>query len=426
MRTSQDIKSAAYIEAIIAYAETLLDIRFKKVRKDRYNAACPFHADTTDTFKVYVNKKEEVRFHCFGACKGDWDIYDLIMLRNKCRFRTAQHAWAEYLGVKDFRFYEVISPTIPEPDEAPEPDDTVDFIEPEKMDEKRVAILDDAASFYHDLLISEEQRFKPIWDYLACRGVGKYAIGKFNIGYAPPYSDEQDRGRSLITGFIPRFEKDFEAFKAFSDAGLIRFLNDGTVKEYGYYSRQIDFSQKNIFSRNYSDSLAGRIVFPIYNSDARLAGFIGRLPDDRGVRWLKQQTSERALSPQGWLYGIEKAAPYIRKFRTILVVDGIFDYFAFYNLLQDQDKPVVVSTLGSYLTPEAAKILKGLDVEHFIVACDWDEIGRNGIERIAVKSGGWVYFLGGLAEGQTPYDMLKPVVSSISGFSLRRMHKKVK
>jgi DNA primase len=32
---------------------------------------------------VYVNKNDEVRFHCFGACKGDWDIYDLIMLRNE-------------------------------------------------------------------------------------------------------------------------------------------------------------------------------------------------------------------------------------------------------------------------------------------------------------------------------------------------------
>jgi len=27
---------------------------------------------------VYVNKKDEVRFHCFGACKGDWDIYDML------------------------------------------------------------------------------------------------------------------------------------------------------------------------------------------------------------------------------------------------------------------------------------------------------------------------------------------------------------
>ena len=99
-------------------------------------------------------------------------------------------------------------------------------------------------------------------------------------------------------------------------------------------------------------------------------------------------------------------------------MEGIFDYFAFYNLLQDQDKPVVVSTLGSYVTPGAATILKGLDIEHYIVAYDWDELGRNGIERIAAKSSAWVYYLGGLAEGQNPYDMLKPVVDAISGFSL--------
>jgi len=39
--------------------------------------------------------------------------------------------------------------------------------------------------------------------------------------------------------------------------------------------------------------------------------------------------------------------------------------------------------------------------------------------RIAAKSGGWVYYLGGLAEGQDPYDMLKPLVNAISGFSLK-------
>jgi hypothetical protein len=100
-------------------------------------------------------------------------------------------------------------------------------------------------------------------------------------------------------------------------------------------------------------------------------------------------------------------------------VEGIFDYFAFYNLLRDQDKPVVVSTLGSYLSPEAAGILKSLDVEHFIVAHNWDELGRNGIERMAAKSNGWVYYLGGPAKDQDPYDMLKPVVNAISGFSLK-------
>ncbi len=116
---------------------------------------------------------------------------------------------------------------------------------------------------------------------------------------------------------------------------------------------------------------------------------------------------------------MDKARCCIRQYRTIILLEGIFDYFTFYNLLRDQDKAVVVSTLGSYITPEAAAILKSLDIEHYIVAYDWDELGRNGIERMAAKSGGWVYYLGGLAEGQSPYDMLKPVVDAISGFSLK-------
>jgi DNA primase len=421
VKTYQDIKSVAYIDAIINYSETLLGIRFKRVKKYRYNAICPFHAETNASLMAYVNKNDEVRFHCFGACKGDWDIYDLIMLRRKCRFRTAQQVWAEHLGVKDFKSYDGSSSCIPEPNETPEPDDTVCFAEPKKLDEKMVAALDDAANFYHDLLMSNEDQFKHIWDYLARRGIEKDTIHKFNIGYSPPYSDDQHQGRALIASFFPRFEKDYGAFNAFSDGGLVRFLNDETVKGYGYYCRQINFTRKDPFSRNYGDYFAGRVVFPIYDADACPTGFVGRRPDDRGIRWLKQQTREIALTTRGWLYGIEKAGRYIRQYRTIIFVEGIFDYFAFYNLLQDQDKPVVVSTLGSYLTPEAANILKGLDIEHFIVAYDWDEAARNGIERIAAKLGGWVYYLGGLAEGQDPYDMLKPVVNAISGFSLKHL-----
>ncbi len=418
MKTYQEIKPAATIDTIIHYAETLLGIRFTKVKKNRYNTLCPFHADTKDSFMVYVNKDDEVRFHCFGACKGDWNIYDLIMLRKKYRFRKAQLVWAKHLGVEDFKFDAGRSSCIPEPDETPEPDDLVGFVEPLKLDQKNIATLEVAANFYHDLLISDMNRFKHIGDYLARRGVGKDAISKFNIGYAPPYSDEQHQGRALIDGFLAQFEKDNETFKAFTDAGLARLLNDNSANGYGYYWRQIDFSRKYPFSRNYGDSLAGRIVFPIYGSDVLTTGLVGRNPGDRGVRWLKQQSREVPLSDRAWLYGIEKAARYIRQYRTIILVEGIFDYFAFYNLLQDQDKSVVVSTLGSYVTPEATTILMNLDIEHFIVAYNWDELGRNGIERMAAKSNGWVYYLGGLAKDQAPYDMLKPVVDAISGFSL--------
>ena len=336
MKTYQDTKSAAYIDAIINYTEMLLGIRFRKIKKNRYNALCPFHADIQDNFMVYVNKDDEVRFHCFGDCKGDWDIYDLIMLRKKCRFRTARQAWAEHLDVKVFKSYDGGSSCVPDPGKTQEPDDPVGFVEPMKLDQQSVATLEEAANFYNDLFMSNENRFKHIWEYLARRGVGKDVIRKFNIGYAPPYSDEQQQGRALIDGFLPRFEKDNETFNAFTDVGLVRLLNDNGVKGYGYYCRQIDFRRKDPFSRNYGDYLAGRIVFPIYEAHARPTGFVGRRPGDRGVRWLKQQTREVPLSDRVWLYGIEKAARYIRQYRTIILVEGLFDYFTFYNLLQDK------------------------------------------------------------------------------------------
>ena len=202
MKSYLALKSAATINALIPYTETLLDIRFKNIKKHRYGAPCPFHADTDTDFMAYVNKKDEVRFHCFGACKGDWDIYDLIMLRKKCRFITARRVWAEHLGHEDFSAYDGSSTCIAEPDATPEPDDPVGFVEPVKLDQKRVATLEEAANFYHTLLMSNGNRFKHIWAYLARRGVAKDALRKFNIGYAPPYSDEQQQGRALIAGLV--------------------------------------------------------------------------------------------------------------------------------------------------------------------------------------------------------------------------------
>ena len=52
-----DIKSAGYISQNIKFAEELLGVQFKKVGNNKYAAFCPFHYDTQDSFRVYVNKK---------------------------------------------------------------------------------------------------------------------------------------------------------------------------------------------------------------------------------------------------------------------------------------------------------------------------------------------------------------------------------
>jgi hypothetical protein len=105
----------------------------------------------------------------------------------------------------------------------------------------------------------------------------------------------------------------------------------------------------------------------------------------------------------------------------VILVEGIFDYFAFYRLLQDQGRPVVLSTLGSYLSREAMNLFRTLGVEHFIVAYDWDKAGKKGINQITSDLGGTVYYLGGMQPGQDPYEKLKDVIGAISGFSLRHL-----
>jgi DNA primase len=270
-----------------------------------------------------------VRFHCFGECKGDWDIYDVIMLREKCSFRQAQQIWADYLGLKDVSFYRGESQHIPEPDAEPEPDDSVEFLEPAEPDDQIKATLAEAAGFYNELLLSDPEKYSKVLTYLARRGVEKSIIERFQIGYSPAYADAEHRGRALINAFMERFEDDYRTFRHFQDGCLVRLLNDEGARGYGYYLQQIDFTTRSPFARNYGDYFAGRIVFPIRNAASEVIGFIGRRPDNRGVRWLKQQTGESAITTKSWLYGIDKAYRFIKHYRTVILVEGIFDYFAF-------------------------------------------------------------------------------------------------
>ncbi len=83
MTTYNELKSVRYIDGIIAYAKKVLNIEFQSTSRERYSAFCPFHNDTKDSFRVHVNDKKEVRFHCFGECNTEWDIDDIIIKVNK-------------------------------------------------------------------------------------------------------------------------------------------------------------------------------------------------------------------------------------------------------------------------------------------------------------------------------------------------------
>lgn len=71
MATYIDLKSVSYIKQIIQFSTELLGVEFRSTDKNKYGAHCPFHDDRQDSLRVYVNKADIVRFHCFGACKAE-------------------------------------------------------------------------------------------------------------------------------------------------------------------------------------------------------------------------------------------------------------------------------------------------------------------------------------------------------------------
>lgn len=323
MITYKDLKSVAYIDSVIPYVEEVLGIQFKRYGEHKYSAYCPFHADTKDSFRVYVDDNQEIRFHCFGACNADWDVYNLIQIRKGCNFRQAQVELAKALGINKFEVYNGKSQAVPDPEDVEEPDESVEISEPAVLYPEIVEVLEHAANFYHELLMTGDE-FEDIHDYLSRRGVTDKHITDYKIGYCPAYTHET-KGRALINTNLERFERDYQDFNLFVNAGLFRLLND---ENNSWARRYIDFSRKDPFSQNYADFFAGRITFPVYDACGRIQGFMGRRADNRGKSWIKQQQL-MGLNTKQWLYGIDKAARWISHYQSVILVEGIFDYFAF-------------------------------------------------------------------------------------------------
>jgi 5S rRNA maturation endonuclease (ribonuclease M5) len=121
------------------------------------------------------------------------------------------------------------------------------------------------------------------------------------------------------------------------------------------------------------------------------------------------------------LYGIDKAHQAIKRYKTVIIVEGIFDYFAFFNILQNSSIPIVISTLGTNLTEEAVSMLNDLGVENYVIAFDWDAAGKKAIFTANNDLGAEIHYFGGMSEGQDPAEKLKDVVQTIDGFSLKHL-----
>ncbi len=236
-----------------------------------------------------MNGKDEIRFHCFGECDGDWDIYDVIMLKDHCNFQQAQEKFTEYLGLEDVEFHRGRYQY--HDDESNEQEEPIASLDDEDFTDEHRKVLQESAGFYNHLLLSQKDEFEKVIKYLKKRDVGENTILKYNIGFCPALNDEKYESRALLNQYVEKFKKDLSLYQCFRRAGLFRLLNDQSSPAYPYYSQFIDRTPGNIFG-GYTDYFQNRITFPIYNIDGRIEGIIGRRTDNRGVRLLKQNQED--------------------------------------------------------------------------------------------------------------------------------------
>jgi DNA primase catalytic core len=420
--TYKDLKDKKYLEPTKSFLKDHLKIRFLNSK----GAYCPFHDDNTDSFRIYIDGKDEIRFHCFGACEADWDIYDLIMLKENCTFRQAQAKFATYLGTEDLELHKVgersFQASEAEEGEA-ELDELIVEIDTEDLTDKHREALRNAVLIYNELLLSRKEKFHKTIKYLESRGVDEEAIKKFNIGFCPGLSDEEFKGRALLNSVREELMDNLLLYQVYRRTSLLFLLNDETLSGYKYYRRFIDYTDGSPFGV-YSDYFQGRITFPVYSIDGQIEGIVGRRLDNRGVRWLKQRQEDTFVRPKNWLYGIDKSCRGMKEYQTAIIVEGIFDFFAFYNISENTEKPIIISTLGTAIQPSTVRLLRDLGVKHLIVAFDWDEAGLRGIKKATSEIKHIeVSFLGSLKEGEDPADRLKGVLGKLSNFGIRHLQK---
>jgi DNA primase len=311
--TIKDIQQAADIVEVVSKRVLL-----KKAGKN-FTGLCPFHTEKTPSFSVNPEKKI---FYCFGCGTGG-DVFSFFMKLDGMSFPEAVRQVASLCGIEILN--QTFSPAVRK-------------VISDK--EKIYKINDDAATFYHELLCRHTTGQNAM-AYLLRRDISLEIVETFKIGYAPS-------GWNNLAGFFARQKIPAHLIER---AGLIIARKAGN----GYYDRFRD-----------------RIILPIFNASRRVIGMGGRVMDDSLPKYLNSPET-LVYQKSRSLYGIHSARQACREKSLVYVVEGYFDAIALYHFGIKN----VVATLGTSLTAEHVKILRGFVGENgkAILVYDSDDAG---------------------------------------------------
>ncbi|MFQ5923252.1 MAG: DNA primase, partial [Anaerolineales bacterium] len=308
MTVVEEVKERIDIAEVIGES-----VQLKKSGKN-FSAFCPFHANTrTPAFVVFPDTGT---WRCFGACNEGGDVYKYVMKVEGWDFPQALQHLAERAGVE-------LRPRTPEQEAQ------------EEAQKGLRALLESAVTFYRNNLLHSE----PVLEYLRGRGFSTETLESFGIGYAP------DSWDSLQTFLLDKGHKQEELL----EAGLIVERENG-----GFYDR-----------------FRNRIMIPIRNARAQMAGFGARVfnPKDQPKFINSPQT---VLFDKGrLLFGLDMARKAIRAEDQAVVVEGYLDVIA----LHQAGHGNAVSPMGTALTAHQLRTLKRYS-RNIVLALDADAAGN--------------------------------------------------
>ena len=307
---------------------------------------CPFHGEKTASFSVAPDKGI---YYCFGCHKGG-SVINFQMEIEGLSYPDAVRSLAKRAGL-----------------EVPEDEH---YQSRYRLQERQWALHKEAARFFHSQLYSPVGQ--EALNYALGRGMNKYILTTFGVGYAP------DSWDGLVTALRKK----------------------GYTEEEIRQSGLVSVSRKNggIFDR-----FRDRLMFPIIDVRGNVIAFGGRVikKDSEAAKYLNSPET-LIFNKRKNLFGLNLAKK--TKHPYFILVEGNIDVVALHQYGFDN----AVASLGTSLTEEQAALLSKY-TEQVVLIYDGDNAGQNATKRaipILEKAGIQVKVLQ-LRDAKDPDEFLK-------------------
>lgn len=292
----------------------------------RFLGLCPFHQEKTPSFSV---DPERGFWHCFGCGEGG-DLFSFVMRQEGVDFAEALRMLARRAGVQL--------------EHDPQADQR-------RRRREQLERAHEIARDHYRRNLFEHPQAAQARSYLRSRGLNKWAITSFDLGYALDSWD--DLLNTLAAQGVNA--------EVAQEAGLVKPGERG-----GRY-----------------DTFRDRIIFPITDAAGRTIAFGGRALDpENPAKYLNSPETPLFRKRQA-LYALPLAREEIARQRRAIIVEGYMDVIA----LHQAGVRNVVAGLGTALTREQLDLL-GRYADEVVLVYDADAAGaRAALRNLEVFEG---------------------------------------